>query len=74
MINALVEGKLQHVPYRESKLTRLLQNSLGEPPSRAGGTPWRHTHTSIHVDARTAAEMGVVCVVQLSALGRLPGG
>jgi kinesin family protein 3/17 len=25
----LVEGKSQHIPYRDSKLTRLLQDSLG---------------------------------------------
>lgn len=29
-IGALSEGRLRHVPYRDSKLTRLLQNSLGE--------------------------------------------
>lgn len=29
VISALVEGKSQHVPYRDSKLTRLLQDSLG---------------------------------------------
>jgi hypothetical protein len=29
VINALVDGKSTHVPYRDSKLTRLLQNSLG---------------------------------------------
>lgn len=29
MISALVDGKSQHVPYRDSKLTRLLQDSLG---------------------------------------------
>lgn len=28
-IGALSEGRLRHVPYRDSKLTRLLQNSLG---------------------------------------------
>lgn len=32
MINALVE-RSPHVPYRESKLTRLLQDSLGRYPS-----------------------------------------
>ena len=29
VIKALTEGKSQHVPYRDSKLTRLLQESLG---------------------------------------------
>lgn len=29
VISALVSGKRQHVPYRDSKLTRLLQDSLG---------------------------------------------
>jgi len=29
VISALVDGKTQHVPYRDSKLTRLLQDSLG---------------------------------------------
>ncbi|CAK4679322.1 unnamed protein product [Aphanomyces euteiches] len=29
VINALTDGKARHVPYRDSKLTRLLQNSLG---------------------------------------------
>jgi kinesin family protein 3/17 len=29
VISALVDGKLQHIPYRDSKLTRLLQDSLG---------------------------------------------
>jgi len=29
VISALVDGRTQHVPYRDSKLTRLLQSSLG---------------------------------------------
>lgn len=29
VISQLVEGKVTHVPYRDSKLTRLLQDSLG---------------------------------------------
>uniref|UniRef100_A0A672UVE0 Kinesin motor domain-containing protein n=1 Tax=Strigops habroptila TaxID=2489341 RepID=A0A672UVE0_STRHB len=29
VISALVDGKCKHVPYRDSKLTRLLQDSLG---------------------------------------------
>merc|ERR1712244_88548 len=29
VISALVDGKSIHVPYRDSKLTRLLQDSLG---------------------------------------------
>lgn len=29
VISALVDGKIHHIPYRDSKLTRLLQDSLG---------------------------------------------
>jgi hypothetical protein len=29
VISALVDGKIHHIPYRDSKLTRLLEDSLG---------------------------------------------
>ncbi|KAG1241094.1 hypothetical protein G6F68_017025 [Rhizopus microsporus] len=29
VINSLTDGKSSHVPYRDSKLTRILQESLG---------------------------------------------
>ena len=29
VISALVDGRAKHIPYRDSKLTRLLQDSLG---------------------------------------------
>ena len=29
VISSLVDGKSTHIPYRDSKLTRLLQDSLG---------------------------------------------
>jgi len=29
VINALTDGKSEHIPYRDSKLTRILQNSIG---------------------------------------------
>ena len=29
VISALVDGKITHIPYRDSKLTRILQDSLG---------------------------------------------
>lgn len=29
MISALVDGKKDHIPYRDSKLTRILNDSLG---------------------------------------------
>ena len=29
VISALVDGKTHHIPYRDSKLTRILKDSLG---------------------------------------------
>lgn len=37
VISALVDGKSKHVPYRDSKLTRLLQDSLGKKGSDLRG-------------------------------------
>ncbi|RHY95697.1 hypothetical protein DYB31_016529 [Aphanomyces astaci] len=35
VISALVDGKSKYIPYRDSKLTRLLQDSLGATPKRS---------------------------------------
>ena len=46
VISALVDGRSTHVPYRDSKLTRLLQDSLGGNaktvmvPAPAPQRPW----------------------------------
>ena len=50
VISALVDGKSQHVPYRDSKLTRILQDSLGGNTktvmcANAGPVDYNHDET-----------------------------
>lgn len=50
VINALVEGKAKHIPYRDSKLTRLLEDSLGGSAKTAmvtniGPADWNYEET-----------------------------
>ena len=49
VIKALIDPKCTHVPYRDSKLTRLLQNSLGGNAKTVSSFPPQscvdHTHT-----------------------------
>ena len=59
VISALVDGKSKHIPYRDSKLTRLLQSSLGgntktlmvacvSPADNNYDETLRYIHISIH--------------------------
>ena len=48
VISALVDGKSKHIPYRDSKLTRLLQVN------------YRRCHSALHLP--TLYESGFVCV------------
>uniref|UniRef100_A0A7S1B9U5 Kinesin-like protein n=1 Tax=Corethron hystrix TaxID=216773 RepID=A0A7S1B9U5_9STRA len=50
VISALVDGKTNHVPYRDSKLTRILQDSLGGNTktvmcANAGPADWNYDET-----------------------------
>eukprot|EP01116_Phalansterium_solitarium_P004864 TRINITY_DN1604_c0_g4_i2.p1 TRINITY_DN1604_c0_g4~~TRINITY_DN1604_c0_g4_i2.p1 ORF type:complete len:861 (-),score=300.97 TRINITY_DN1604_c0_g4_i2:520-3102(-) len=60
VISALVDGKSKHVPYRDSKLTRLLQDSLGGNSktvmvANMGPADWNYdeTLTTLRYAART---------------------
>ncbi len=54
VIKALVSGKAKHVPFRDSKLTRLLQDSLGA--SLRASTVSLHTFAMMVVDLRCVLE------------------
>ena len=50
VISALADGRGGHVPYRDSKLTRLLQDSLGGNAktvmvANVGPADWNHDET-----------------------------
>jgi len=57
VISALVDGKTKHVPYRDSKLTRLLQDSLGG-----------NTKTLVRIDQERIQGMGML-VEDVEGLG-----
>lgn len=50
VIGKLSEGKASHVPYRDSKLTRLLQSSLGG-----------HGHVSVSLNATIVSPLFHFC-------------
>ena len=48
VISALVDGKTQHIPYRDSKLTRLLQDSLYTSIDKS--KRWKHQDSDDRCD------------------------
>ncbi|KNC26093.1 hypothetical protein FF38_05404 [Lucilia cuprina] len=48
VISALVDGKTKHIPYRDSKLTRLLQRDSGECTCVEGVRPFICIHEKIY--------------------------
>lgn len=58
VISALVDGKAQHIPYRDSKLTRILQDSLGGNTktvmvANAGPTDYEESLSTLRYASRT---------------------